>query len=181
MFGDSEVNFTSSNVLPKPLPDMSEGNISSLLHWRIQWKLAASFPKVPSYSEPQEFPGFLRWYQPCVTLTKRLTHPQNAPPIFSRVLYIYFLHYSWGVDCSLAWISWREALPYLGMMSSLPIPHIRWVRREGQREGRIGAWMDGQIGKGGGEGRWRRCECGGGRGREGWREEGNHVTMVEWM
>ena len=89
------------------------------------------------------------------------THPQNAPPIFTCVLYIYFLHYS-GVDCSLAWISWGEALPHLGMMSSLPIPHIRWVRREGQREGQIGAWMDGQIGKGGREG-----------------EGGNHVTMVE--
>ena len=46
MFG--KVNFSSSNVLPKPLPDMSEGNISSLLHGRIQWKLATSFPKVPS-------------------------------------------------------------------------------------------------------------------------------------
>ena len=105
---------------------------------------------VPSYSEPQEFPGFLRQYQPRVTVTKLLSptpppHPQNPPPIFTRVLYIYFLHYSWGVDCSLAWISWGEALPYLGMMSSLLILHIRWVRREGQSEGRIGAWMDSQI------------------------------------
>ena len=39
--------------------------------------------------------------------------------------------------------------------------------------------MDGQIGKGGREGRWRKCECGeeGGGGKVGsWR---NHVTMVE--
>ena len=92
MFG--EVNFTSSNVLPKAMPDMSEGNISafsSLLHGRIQWKLAASFPKVPSYSEPQEFPGLLRQYQ---LRSNVPTHPQDAPPIFTRVLYIYFLHYS---------------------------------------------------------------------------------------
>ena len=144
MFG--EVNFTSS-ILPKAIPNMSEGNISafsSLLHGRILWKLAASFPKFPSH---RSFLGG----------TSLVLPSQNAPPIFTRVLYIYFLHYSWGVDCSLPGLDILER--------STPV----------FRDDVISSYPSHQVGEEGG----REEGTGGGRGREGWRVEVTVVLIVK--